>query len=77
MKDMRVLYDVNLTQIDISRLYLVSLIVSSTNIQPLFIVDNVKFGLEQFNHWKVNNGFDNNLSKIEELNYITPKNSID
>jgi len=71
-RDTRILYDVDLKQISSKRLFLVSIIISPTKIVPLFIVDNVTFGLNQFNTWKSNNGFDNNLSKIEELNYISP-----
>jgi len=59
------------TQIKSSCVFLVSMIEHSQT-RPLFICDNATFGLSYFNIWKIENGYDSYLSKIEPIARINP-----
>jgi len=51
-------------------LFLISVILSENKSKPLFITDDVVFGLEHFNKMKTELGFEKNLTNFEKLPYI-------
>jgi len=51
-------------------LFLISVVLSETKTIPLFVTNDSTFGLNHFNKWKVEYGFENKLAKFEKLPYI-------
>jgi hypothetical protein len=51
-------------------LFLISVILSETKTTPLFVTNDSTFGLNHFNKWKKEYGFENKLAKFERLPYI-------